>query len=102
MVEGVESSAENVGQGTAAVNEALAESSASASASAGSEAAGTDSEEGSAGSSATEDLGAGGAGREGLASITELPETGGSSVVMPVSGLLLVALGLALRGAVAR
>lgn len=116
--------ADNVGQGTAAVNDAMTGTTSSASASASGETSTSPgavasksikpaSNEASAspggptsGSSADENEAAGSDGAadgetanagEGLASITELPRTGGTSPATLLSGVLLVTLGLAIR-----
>ena len=107
---GVEDFAENAGQGTAAVNEALTEPGSSAAASTASPTSTTEPgeaavpESGEAAERPKEKAGEDkakedeGAGRdEGLASITALPRTGGPSVAMLGSGALLVALGLLIR-----
>ncbi len=117
--------ADNVGQGTAAVNDALTGTTSSASAaSAPGETPvppkdvasksikpapdGTSASPGGAASgrgvdedeTATKDETANGeaaSAGEGLASITELPKTGGAPPIMLLSGAMLVALGLAIR-----
>ena len=93
--------AENAGQGTAAVNEALSATDSSTSASAESSAESSAGVSASSGSSASADARSE-AVDETAASITQLPETGGAPPATLGLGAVLVALGLTARRAVRR
>jgi hypothetical protein len=103
--DGTEAAANNVGQGTDTVNDAMSGTissstgtPASARASASPDVAATGSEANAADiASASEESGGKGE-RGGPASITELPETGGAPLAALGSGVLLTILGLTARG----
>jgi hypothetical protein len=88
-------SAENAGQGTVAVNGALTGTASSASPSASPESASAESDDDRSGDGEKNP-------EKGLASITELPETGGAPIGALGLGVLLAALGLMTRKAVGR
>ncbi len=117
--DGVQGMADNAGQGTAAVNDALADPASSAEASTAppastpvaasvpgatifSESGDTTGSRKVGENKAGEDENKGAGRNGGLASITALPETGGPSLAALGSGLLLVTLGLLIRKAADR
>ena len=103
--DGVEGMVDSAEKGTSAVNEAMGDAvEAPASGSSASPEAAPSTETGaSAGDASSPGAGTPGDGAtEGLGSITALPETGGAPPGALVSSVLLVALGLLVRGVVRR
>lgn len=107
--DGACTAADNVGQGTDAVNDALGEPDTASDVSTSGE--GSSSPESSASapgeavspeSAASPEAGDTADAGAGLASITELPETGGVSPALPALGVLLVAVGLLFRASIGR
>lgn len=105
--EGADTFAESAEQGTDAVNDAMAETASSSASPAASGEVSGEASVSPAGATSSNDAdgdaqaGSGGAADantdEGLGSIKELPDTGGTPLAALISGVLLVALGLMVR-----